>query len=383
MKKVYLELAGRMHSLYREFIDYPPEGYEFITEGASWDKVSKSAADSGIIYSVQKRFLRHIIPVNLTKAYLERFKKIPQGTELTFSVGHLVFRREPWVVQIEVAHQLAGYRVKYLKRYKRLIENTLASQYCKGIICWSDFGMKTMLANLDCQRFKHKLETIPLTAHSKDFTKKYHEDKVRLLFVGSINIPKEFEITGGKEALEAFMYLRNKYDNLELVIRSDMPDEIKRKYSGIDNVRIIDDTISWEEVEQIYQNTDILLYPTYMVPGMKILEAMSYEMPFIITDTWGNPEMDGKAGFIIKKSERVPFYVGNYEPVEIFKWESLIKDTDLKMVQEIVEKASVLIENKELRRKMGKAGRKEIETGKFSIKRRNEKLKRIFDEATA
>jgi hypothetical protein len=30
---------------------------------------------------------------------------------------------------------------------------------------------------------------------------------------------------------------------------------------------------------------------------------------------------------------------------------------------------------------MGKAGRWEIEHGRFSIKRRNEQLKRIFDEA--
>ena len=32
---------------------------------------------------------------------------------------------------------------------------------------------------------------------------------------------------------------------------------------------------------------------------------------------------------------------------------------------------------------MGKAGRKQVETGKFSMERRNERLKRVFDEATA
>jgi hypothetical protein len=31
---------------------------------------------------------------------------------------------------------------------------------------------------------------------------------------------------------------------------------------------------------------------------------------------------------------------------------------------------------------MGQAGRWEVEHGRFSIKNRNEKLKRIFDEAT-
>jgi glycosyltransferase involved in cell wall biosynthesis len=44
---------------------------------------------------------------------------------------------------------------------------------------------------------------------------------------------------------------------------------------------------------------------------------------------------------------------------------------------------SFLIENPERRRQMGRAGRWEVEQGKFSIEKRNEKLKRIFDEATA
>lgn len=60
-----------------------------------------------------------------------------------------------------------------------------------------------------------------------------------------------------------------------------------------------------------------------------------------------------------------------------------IQTTDPKVVEEIVQKASILIKNKELRRRMGISGRREIEVGKFSIEKRNEKLKRIFDEALA
>lgn len=47
------------------------------------------------------------------------------------------------------------------------------------------------------------------------------------------------------------------------------------------------------------------------------------------------------------------------------------------------KKTSTIIENTDLRRKLGRAGRKEIETGKFAIEKKNEKLKRIFDEATS
>jgi glycosyltransferase involved in cell wall biosynthesis len=65
------------------------------------------------------------------------------------------------------------------------------------------------------------------------------------------------------------------------------------------------------------------------------------------------------------------------------QFKKAIKTPDPKVVQGLVEKTSILIENKELRRQMGKAGRWEVEHGKFSVDSRSKKLKRIFDEATA
>jgi glycosyltransferase involved in cell wall biosynthesis len=53
------------------------------------------------------------------------------------------------------------------------------------------------------------------------------------------------------------------------------------------------------------------------------------------------------------------------------------------MVEELEAKLNLLIENDELRRRMARAARWEVEHGKFSLQRRNEKLKRIFDEATS
>ncbi|MBA7613120.1 hypothetical protein ES703_20363 [subsurface metagenome] len=62
----------------------------------------------------------------------------------------------------------------------------------------------------------------------------------------------------------------------------------------------------------------------------------------------------------------------------------LIKATrsvEPEVVDELVTKISLLMENFDLRKKMAKAARWEIEHGKFSIKRRNDRLKKIFDEA--
>ena len=44
MKRIYLDIAGRMHSLYSVLILHPPEGYEVVTHQTPWDRVSRSAS---------------------------------------------------------------------------------------------------------------------------------------------------------------------------------------------------------------------------------------------------------------------------------------------------------------------------------------------------
>ena len=390
MKQVYLDVAGRMHSLYRELVLYPPPGYRFVTRDTIWDRVSSAVSRISPVYSFQQRLLGKLIPVNLTKAYFERLKNPPQGTALTYATGHLVFRKEPWVVDLEFATQLAGYNLGHFKRYKRLIERVLASEYCKKIICWTEAGKKTVLNNMQCDGFEHKVETVPLAVPGKSFSKDYSQrGKVKLLFVGSANIAGEFVYKGGGIVLESLLVLRQKYPDLELVIRSDIPRPIKDKYSGLDNLRLIEGIIPWEQLEEEFRSADIFLFPSHSTPGLAILEAMSYELPVVTTDVWANPEMveNGKTGFLVSKSERVAYYAEDFIPdwnyLPASRFMKSIEAADPRMVAEVVEKVSLLIENKELRRSMGRAGRWEIENGKFSLKKRNEKLKRIFDEATA
>ena len=390
MKTVYLDVAGRMHSLYRNLVLYPPTGYRFITQGTAWDKISSTAAKANAVYLFQERVLSKAVPVNLAKAYLERFKKLPEGTDLTYATGHLVFRKEPWVLDLEFVTQLAGYSVKHFKRHRKLIEKTLASNYCKRIICWTEACQKTVLENMDCSAFGGKVEIVPLAVHKKDFIKDYSDKPmVKLLFVGSVNIPGEFEYKGGKEVLEAFAILRKKYPNLELTIRSDIPPELKVNYQGLDNLRIIDEIVPWEQLEEEFKSADIFLFPSHSTPGLAILDAMSYELPVITTDVWANPEMveNGKTGFIIKKSEKVHYYAENFIPIWDYtpgsQFMKAVRILDHKVVEELVEKTSILIEDRDLRKKMGKAAREEIETGRFSIEKRNERLKRIFDEGTS
>ena len=386
MKKIYLDVAGKTHSLYNEMINYPPEGYEFISEHVSWDKTSKGISNINFIYSFQKNALNKLIPVNLAKAYLERFKKIPLDADLTYSSGHLIFRKEPWVVDLEFVTHLTGYSYRHFKRYRRTVEKVLKSENCKKIMPWTDACKKTILLTIKDKEIRNKVETVHLAVHKKNFTKQYGKDKIKLLFVGSANIPKDFDIKGGKEVLEAFSKLNENYDNLELVIRSYVPPQMEEKYKKVKNIKVIDNIVPWAELEAEFKSADIFLFPSHNTPGLAILDAMSYELPVITTDVWANLELvsDGETGFVIKKSEKIQYYVANFIP----NWSAaeslkiIKKMTDPNVVKELVEKTSMLIEDENLRKRMGRAGRQEIETGKFSIEKRNEKLKKVFEEAT-
>lgn len=385
MKKIYLDVVGKTHSLYNEIINYPPVGYEFDTNFLSWYETSKVISNTRLLYSLQQSVLNNVIPVNLTKAYFERNKKIPNNIDLIYSSGHLIFKKQPWVVDLEFVTHFAGYSYRHFKNYKRTIEKVLKSEHCKKIMPWTDAGKKTILLTIKEKKILDKTETVNLAVHKKDFVKQYNHDKIKLLFVGSANIPRDFDIKGGKEVLEAFSQLNQRFDNLELVMRSYVPQNIKKKYSKIVNIRIIDEIITWEELEQEFKYADIFLFPSHNTPGLAILDAMSYELPVITTDVWANPEMvtNGRTGFVIEKSRKVPYYIENFIP----NWSApeslkiIKKIVDPEVVSELVEKAAFLIEDTNLRRKMGKTGREEIENGRFSIEKRNRTLKRVFDEA--
>lgn len=386
MKKIYLDFHGKKHSLYDNLINYPPTGYEFVTGITPLSKFTKSASSISFLPNLLMQSINRLMPISILKPYLERNCKLPSDIKLIYSSGHVIFKDIPWVVDLEFVTHLSGYNLNLLHRYKRIIRKAIESENCKKILPWTEAGKKTIDLTFDSDIIHEKTETVDLAVPPKNFVKDYNKDKVKILFVGSANIPKDFDIKGGKEVLEAFSQLNGKYDNIELVIRSYIPQHIKKKYEKMKNIKIIDKIIPWNVLGEEFKSSDIFLFPAHHTPGLAILDAMSYELPIITTDVWANPELvkDCETGFIIKKSEKIKYYAENFIP----NWSApeslkkIEKMTDPKVVKELVEKTSILIEDEDLRRRMGTAGRKEIETGKFSIGRRNEKLKRVFEEAT-
>ena len=370
----------------KELIPYPPEGYEFIARGGIDERISDQASRHQLISSLVDWMSDHV-PLFLIKSHLDRFiKKPPEDTVLTYSCHHLVLRDEPWVVEIGRIWEMIGHNPKHFRKYQRVMELAFASDNCKRLLCFTEFSKQTCLSVLDCSGFKHKIDVLPRAVYAKKFTKSYGE-KVRFVFVGSANLAGLFEYRGGKEILEAFDILNSRYKNIELIIRSDIPPGIKKKYErhlANPNVTLIEGFIPWAEVEQIYQSSDIFFFPCHYESWQITLEAMSYELPVITIGLEGVSEFvkDGESGFLVRESEKVPsiqdgLSLANASPLV----RKVLKTTDPRLVQDLVEKASILIEDKNLRRRMGVAGRWQVEHGENSVEYRKAKLKEVFDKA--
>ena len=107
---------------------------------------------------------------------------------------------------------------------------------------------------------------------------------------------------------------------------------------------------------------------------------MSTGLPIVCTDDFTLPELveNGYNGFLVKSPVNwYPYAVKGIGQ----EYKKIAEEDHPETVKELVEKISILIEDKKLRKKMGENSFNLVESGKFSIKERNKKLRKIYDEA--
>lgn len=366
----------------------PPDGYEFVRADDARNRFFRVASRHNISYHLLNA-LDKAVPTVLASSRFQRWRKPPRDIALTYAFpGHLVFRSEPWVVSMEYPAMLLGNDLKHFIRYHHLIERAFASPYCKKILCEYEAAQRALTTTVNCTPFENKITVVyPAPPPLPNFKKKDSGGPIKLLTLGSGNIKGEFNYRGIREVLEMFIILHQKYPDLELVVRSDMPAHDKQRYKGIPNLRIIDQVIPKVELEREFTSADIFVLPSHGTYPFTLMEAMSYELPIVTLQAWANEEFieDGKTGLVVDSSKRVTYNYGNtaHPNFTSAEFQKAISTPDPQVVNELIRKVSILIENPEIRMSLGKAARKEVEFGKFSRAIRNEKLKQIFDEVTS
>src|SRR6202035_2368599 len=123
-------------------------------------------------------------------------------------------------------------------------------------------------------------------------------------------------------------------------------------------LRILSSLVPYEQLERMYRESDIYLYPAHYLGSVSVLEAMNYGLPVVTTDYYDNPEYveDGRTGMIIPHHRHLP----RWDTSEMEVRRAMEKpDTDF--VSALITKTATLIENPELRHRMGQAARASVE----------------------
>ena len=381
-----MEFVGRKHSLYSRLFENPPLNYHFEERGGIRTTVARENLSSNRLFvDAVSELASRWIPLNLVSGLVDPFpSRIPH--DLLYSSGHVIWRNEPWVVDLEMASHLAGYRMSHLRRFAKVIRSRLESSSCMGILVWTAAARESLLRSLDGANIESKISLVRLAVPPRRVTRTSQSRLKRALFVGSTNFPADFHHKGGKEVLRAFEMVSKARDDVEFVMRSIIPSEFSDACRRVRNLTIVQDPLPWRSMEELFASADIFVFPCHHTPGMVFLDAMSYGLPVVTTDVWANREMivDGVNGILIDPTGEICYEDDSRNPLwgEDDNVKRIFRTTFESVAVQTADAICRLLDDENLRIRMGEEGRRMVTEGIFSERTRNDHLASFFDNAT-
>ncbi len=193
-----------------------------------------------------------------------------------------------------------------------------------------------------------RISVIPMGVDLHRFSpvhKKSSNNITRVLFVGRLETEK-----GVNELLQAFLRLKNETSKVELtIIGSGSMSKVVRQ-SGVEIK-----SVSYSQINQEYQKADIFCLLSKSTKtwqeqyGMVLVEAMASGLPIITTRSGAIPEVCGSEALYVEQSD----------------------------VADTYRQLKKLVENTQLRKKMGKKSRKRAQTH-FDHKKIARKINHLY-----
>ena len=248
-----------------------------------------------------------------------------------------------------------------MKNCKKLLPNSTAAA----------IAFKNGFKNKELNK---KLEVVFLAMHYKKIKKIKHSG-INLLTITSGVYDRGFNIVK-----DIYPILKKRYDVRWIIKTIYKLKPAEEKFIKENGIELIYGILPEKKIDQLYGMSDIFLYPSFVdTNSMVIYEAMRAGMPVITTDAFAFPDK-------IK-----PYYNGlmihdpgvfwNKYYMQVFPRPDTSNYHNHKMSLDLLEKLEYLIKNDKERIKMGKNAEETIKSGHLSIKIRNEKLRRIFEES--
>ncbi len=307
------------------------------------------------------------------------------------------YGQNPWVIEIEDPTTLfypmihnghtCGLQIAN-SPYFRIVKTLLEADHCKAILTHMKSTAKLVPTLFGSETIRKKVVYAPLGVPTPLRWQKHapqsDDEPIHLLFINSwCQAPTNFNLRGGLEILEAFETLQIRYPQLRLTMRTNLPgiDDYYHRIIESGWVRIIDRFTTAEEMADLHASSHIFLLPAARVHIVSLLQAMSYGLAVVASDGWGIDEYleHERNGLIVKgrygkaswADEEAGLLREDYDTMHV---------PDPRIVEGIIESVSRLVEDPQLRARLGRTARADVET-KFNMTNWNRGLKAAFDLA--
>lgn len=365
MKKIYIKVG--VHPRYSSLINFPPEGFEYKISGKP--NISKYYSSARTNNSLRR-----------LSEYLTKYIGIPRvfyyfdanDCDLIYSTrGIIPLNRKPFIVEGEHVYSFVGMKPENYGRLQKFWINLLLSrENAKKIIMVTKKAAEIM--KREFPKISYKVDYVYQVPKYHKIEKKPHKG----INITIVNLGDVYS-RGFRILFNTVKRLKERYDVNLLVNTNNLLEEDAKE---LPNYGKLITSGAPEAYEKLWSVTDIFVYLTFVdTAGNVIYDAMNAGVPIILSNIFSNPEKveNYVNGFLVD----LPFSLwdnnGMYTPIKV----DLRYYSNRKIENDLYKKLEYLINNDKERRKMGEYNEKLIREGKFSIKARNEKLKKIFEEA--
>jgi glycosyltransferase involved in cell wall biosynthesis len=309
------------------------------------------------------------------------------------------YGQNPWVLEIEdpttlfYPHIQNGHncdlRIRRTPWY-HIVKALLEADHCKAILTHMKSTAALLPTLFGSEVIRNKVVYAPLGVGLPSRWQRHDpqpaDEPIHLLFINSwCQATDNFYMRGGMDVLEAFAVLHERYPQLRLTMRTNLP-PLDHRYHRIMEagwVRIIDRFQSPEEMADLHAHSHIFVLPAARVHIVSLLQAMSYGLAVVTSDGWGFEEyvtherngliVTGRYGKTSWADTEAGFVRENYQAMHTPASE---------VIAGLVEAVSRLVEDRTLRARLGRTARADVEA-KYGVAQWNRALQETFDRARA
>lgn len=306
------------------------------------------------------------------------------------------YGQNPWIVEIEDPTTLfyplvENGNTKELNLrdspYFPIVKTLLESDQCKGVLTHMQSTARLVPALFASDTIAAKVHYVPLGVKLPQRRQRHIDrdgDPLHLVFINSwCQVPANFFVRGGLDVLEAFATLKERYPQLRLTLRTELPPLDRYFHRIIESgwVRVIDRFLTDDEMSRLLADSHIFLLPSARVHIVSLLQAMGHGLAVVTSDGWGIQEyvtherngliVPGRHGKTSWADSQAGMLREDYEPTFT---------TDPQVVEGIVTAVSRLVEDRKLRKRLGRTARLDVQTT-YNLERWNEGLRQALDGA--